>query len=122
MLGCKPSDIPIEVGKKSEDFGKTVNKERYQRLMGKMIYLSYTRLDIAFTISIVSQHMHSPKEAHIDIVYRILRCLKGSFGMALLFKKNKYKNLDAYADWAGLIEDRKSTIGYCTFVFGNLVS
>lgn len=35
ILGCKPSDIPIEVGKKFEDLGKTMDRERYEKLWKK---------------------------------------------------------------------------------------
>ena len=89
MLRCKPSDTPIEAGKKTRDAGDAVDKDRYQRLVGKLIYLSHTRPDIAFAVSIVSQHMHSPREAHLEAVYKILKYLKGSPGKGLLFKKNE---------------------------------
>lgn len=35
MLGCKPSDIPIDTGSKIEDDGNVDQKDRYQRLAGK---------------------------------------------------------------------------------------
>ena len=44
------------------------DKERYQRLVGKLIYLSHTRLDIAYAISVVSQFMHCPSEVHMSVV------------------------------------------------------
>ena len=54
MLGCKPSNTPIKVRKRTESDGKPVDKERYQRLVGRLIYLSHTRPDIAFIVSVVS--------------------------------------------------------------------
>ncbi|XP_024024098.1 uncharacterized protein LOC112092356 [Morus notabilis] len=87
MLGCKPSDTPVEAGKKIVDDGKLVDKDRYQRLVGKLIYLSHTRPDIAFAVSVASQHMHLPKEAHLEAVYKILRYLKGSPGR-IIFQKD----------------------------------
>ena len=124
MLGCKPSDTPIEAGRRSEDDGSFIDKKRYQRLVGRLIYLSHTRPDIAFAVSLVSQHMHSPKEAHLQAVYRILRYLKNSPGKGLFFQKNASKDVEIFtdADWAGSKEDRRSTTGYCTFVWGNLVT
>ena len=124
MLGCKPSDTLIEVGKKTGDAGDAVDKDRYQRLVGKLIYLSHTRPDIAFAVSVVSQHMHSPREAHLEAVYKILRYLKGSPGKGLLFKKNESREVEVFtdADWAGSTEDRRSTTRYCSYVWGNLVT
>jgi hypothetical protein len=55
--------------------GDPVNKERYKRLVGHLIYLYHTRSDISYTISIVSRYMHDPKSGHLDVVYRILRYL-----------------------------------------------
>ena len=49
MLGCKPSNTPIEAGKRMKDVGKPVDGERYQRLVCRLINLSHTRPDIAFT-------------------------------------------------------------------------
>ena len=80
MLGCKPSDTPIKARKRTESDEKPVDRERYQQLVGRLIYLSHTRSDIAFAVSVVSQYMHSPKESHLEAVYEILRYLKGSPG------------------------------------------
>ena len=124
MLGCKPSDTPIKARKRMESDGKPVDRERYQRLVGRLIYLSHTRPDITFAVSVVSQYMHSPKQRHLEAVYKILRYLKGSLGRGLLFKKGDSKKVEIYtdADWAGSTEDKKSTTGYCTYVWGNLVT
>lgn len=40
--------------------GVPVNKSQYHRLLGRLLYLSRTRPDIEFTISMVSQFMHCP--------------------------------------------------------------
>ncbi|RVW45824.1 hypothetical protein CK203_086282 [Vitis vinifera] len=55
-----------------------VDTGRYQRLPRKLIYLSHTRPDIAFAISVVSQYMHAPYKEHMEAVYGILKYLKGS--------------------------------------------
>ena len=64
MNGCRPLDTPmdpnVKLGKNGE--GVLVDTARYQRLVGKLIYLSHTRLDIAFAVSMVSQFMHAPYE------------------------------------------------------------
>ncbi|KAL5777605.1 hypothetical protein ACOSP7_010531 [Xanthoceras sorbifolium] len=126
LLGCKPADTPIEPNLKLQTVKaeEVRNREQYQRLVGRLIYLSHTRPDIAFAVSMVSQFMHSPGQEHFDAVYRILRYLKGSPGKGLIFKKYGHLQVEAYtdADWAGSITDRRSTSGYCTFVGGNLVT
>lgn len=125
MLGCKPVDTPMEPNAKlGIDGGKDIDQEPYQRLVGKLIYLSHTRLDIAFAVGVVSQFMHSPKERHLEAVLRIPRYLKKTPGRGLFFQKGDYKVVEIYidADWAGSSVDRRSTSGYCTYVWGNLVT
>jgi hypothetical protein len=125
MYGSKPAATPIEQNHRlSSDAGNPVNRECYQRLVGKLIYLSHTRPDIAFAVSVVSQFMHNPRTAHMDAVNRILRYLKGCPGKGLLYTKQGNLQIECYtdADWAGSLDDRRSTSGYCAFVGGNLVS
>ncbi|XP_073129110.1 secreted RxLR effector protein 161-like [Henckelia pumila] len=101
-----------------------VDKERYQCLVGRLIYLSHTRPDIAFAVSTVSQFMHSPKQEHLDDVYSILRYLKGKPGKRIMFEDKGHLQVEVFtdADWTGSVTDRRSTSGYCTFVGGNLVT
>lgn len=88
MLSCRPASTPIEQNLKlCAESGDPVNKERYQRLVGRLIYLCHTRPDITYVVSVVSRYMHDPRSGHMDAVYRILRYLKGSLGKGLWFKK-----------------------------------
>jgi Reverse transcriptase (RNA-dependent DNA polymerase) len=125
MLGCRPAVAPIDQKfKLSAETGEPVDRERYQRLVGRLIYLNHTRPDISFTVSVVSRYMHDPREGHMDVVYQILRYLKNASGKGLIFKKNEHLNIEGYcdSDWASCSDDRKSTSGYCMFIGGNLVS
>ncbi|KAA0025288.1 Cysteine-rich RLK (receptor-like protein kinase) 8 [Cucumis melo var. makuwa] len=126
MLGCRPADTPIEFNCKlgNSDDQVPVDKEQYQRLVGKLIYLSHTRHDISFAVSVVSQFMQAPYEKHMEAVNRILRYLKNTPGKGLMCRKTNKKTIEAYtdSDWVGSIIDRKSTSAYCTFVWGNLVT
>lgn len=88
------------------------------------MYLAHTRPDLAYSLSIVSQFMHSPSEEHMKAVIRILQYLKSSPGRGIMFTKGDNLSVKGYtdADWAGSIDDRHSTAGYLTFVGGNLVT
>ncbi|BFG38701.1 hypothetical protein CerSpe_249750 [Prunus speciosa] len=126
MLACKPADTPIVQNHNLEILPDQVptNKDRYQRLVGRLIYLSHTRPDIAYAISVVSQFMHSPSEVHMEAVMRILQYLKSTPGKGLMFSKHGHLQIEGFtdADWAGNRTDRRSTSGYFTFVGGNLVT
>lgn len=77
----------------------------FQRLVGKLIYLSHTRPDIAYAVSVVSQFMHSPMDSHMEAVMLILKYLKGAPGRGIQFTKNENLKVNGYtdADWAGKI-------------------
>ena len=68
----------------------------YQHLIEKLIYLTHTQPDISFVVSIVSQFLNNPMEEHLNVVYRILRYLKGSPTKGLMFKKTLNRNLEVY--------------------------
>lgn len=101
-----------------------MDRERYQRLVGKLTYLSHTGPEIAFAVSVVSQFMYDPKSSHMEAVYRILRYLKSYPGKGLLYTKKGNLQVECYIDanWAGSSDDRRSTSGLCTFVGANLVA
>ena len=67
MSACQPSETPIEEGLKLEVETNQVlvDKGRYQRLVGKLMYLAHTRPDISYALSIVSQFMHNLGEKHM---------------------------------------------------------
>ena len=100
------------------------DKGRYQMLVGKLIYLSHTRPDIGFSVGMVSRYMNKPTENHLEAIFRILQYLKQNPGGGLFFKKSIEKDVPVFtdADWAGWPANRKSTTGYCTYVWGNIVT
>ncbi|XP_072089034.1 uncharacterized mitochondrial protein AtMg00240-like [Arachis hypogaea] len=100
------------------------DKERYQRLVEKLIYLSHTRPDIAYVVGIVSQFMRKPQEDHMKAATKIVRYLKGAPRSGIIFKRNGHLKVEAYtdADWADNPNDRRSTAGYLTLVGGNLLA
>lgn len=91
MMGCKLAETPVGPNAKIsiQEISGPIDRERYQRLVRKLIYLSHTRPDVAFAISRVSQFMHAPTEEQMEAIFRILKYLKGMPGRSLFFKKNK---------------------------------
>jgi hypothetical protein len=55
MIGCRPASAPIDSNHKlCAESGDPVNKERYQRLVGRLIYLCHIRPNITYAVSVVS--------------------------------------------------------------------
>ncbi|RVW89814.1 Retrovirus-related Pol polyprotein from transposon RE2 [Vitis vinifera] len=126
MLDCKPVDTPMDPNVKlvpgqGEPLG---DPGRYRRLVGKLNYLTITRPDISFPVSVVSQFLQSPCDSHWDAVIRILRYIKSTPSQGVLYENRGHTQVVGYtdADWAGSPTDRRSTSGYCVFIGGNLIS
>lgn len=66
MFDCKGADTPIIQNRHLGEYPDQVptNKERYQRIVGKLIYLAHTRPDIAYAVSVISQFMHCPSRSY----------------------------------------------------------
>ncbi|RVW52982.1 putative mitochondrial protein [Vitis vinifera] len=126
MLDCKPIDTPMDPNVKlipgqGEPLG---DPGRYRRLVGKLNYLTITRPDISFPVSVVNQFLQSPCDSHWDAVIRILRYIKSTPGQGVLYENRGHTQVVGYtdADWAGSPTDRRSTSRYCVFIGGNLIS
>ncbi|RVW73205.1 Retrovirus-related Pol polyprotein from transposon RE2 [Vitis vinifera] len=125
MLDCKPVDTPMDPNVKLvPGQGSFRRPWRYRRLVGKLNYLTITRPDISFPVSVVSQFLQSPCDSHWDAVIRILRYIKSTPGQGVLYENRGHTQVVGYtdADWAGSPTDRRSTSGYCVFIGGNLIS
>ncbi|KAL6331779.1 hypothetical protein AAG906_020119 [Vitis piasezkii] len=87
-IGCKPVSTPMDpnhkLGEAKEE--PMVDKRMYQRLVGRLIYLAHTRPDIAYSMSMISQFMHDPREPHLQAAYRNF------------VQKNNTLALEAYID------------------------
>jgi hypothetical protein len=62
MLGCRPASTPMDPNLKLSAESKELlsNPSIYQRLVSRLIYLTNTRPDLTFAVSVVSQFMHAP--------------------------------------------------------------
>ncbi|XP_078427688.1 DENN (AEX-3) domain-containing protein isoform X1 [Wolffia australiana] len=127
-LDCRPAATPVDINVKlkteQHDKDAPVNKTSFQRLIGRLLYLNHTRPDIAFAVNSLSQFMSDPRESHQRAADRILAYLKGTIGQGLLFRRGGEPSVVLYtdSDYAGSFEDSRSTLGYCSFLGGNLAT
>lgn len=87
-------------------------KAPYREVVGNLMFLQIvSRPDISFAVNVVSRVLDKPTENHWMLVKRILRYLKGTIDVGLLYCNNG--NFEAYsdADFAGDKDTRKSTSG-----------
>ncbi|XP_058726937.1 secreted RxLR effector protein 161-like [Vicia villosa] len=97
---------------------------RYRRLVGRLNYLTVTRPNITFAVSIVSQFLNAPFDTHCNAISRILRYIKNAPGKGLLYEDKGDAKIAYYsdADCAGSPLDRRFTSKYCVLIGGNMIS
>ncbi|XP_057830264.2 secreted RxLR effector protein 161-like [Cryptomeria japonica] len=122
MAACKAFATPIALGEKltKEDASPKVDATQYRSLVGSLMYLTTSRPDIMYTMSLVSRFMHDPHESHWQAAKIILRYVSGTQNFGIRYSPTDKFELVGYtdSDWAGSVDDRKSTVGY-VFSFGS---
>ena len=126
MSSCNPVKNPIVPGTKLLKMEKGVEADStlFKQLVGSLMYLGATRPDIAHSVSLISRFMEHPKESHLLAAKRILRYLQGTQSLGIFYKVGGNDELLAYtdSDYAGGLDDRKSTSGYAFLLGGGVVS
>ena len=126
ITNSKIVDTPIEYNCRlnSHDGESLYDVILYRQLVGSLIYLTVTRLDISYAVHVVSQFMATHRSPHYTAVLRILQYLKDTIFDGLHFFPHYSLTLQAYsdADWACDPTDRRSTTGYCFLLGSFLIS
>ena len=115
MDECNAIQTPMEVRL------KLVNSTNFRSLIGSLRYLMNTRPDITYCVSYLSRFMDKPSSEHLAEAKRILRYLKGTVNFSVSYKKgDRDMKITGFSDsdFAGDINDRKSTSGQIFFLGG----
>ncbi|WVZ10350.1 hypothetical protein V8G54_014880 [Vigna mungo] len=116
LTGCKPATSHSNPNDKLKDDDGDIlpDPTSYRRLIGKLQYLTNT----------LSQFMSKPRSSHLNVVFRILKYLKGCPGLGLFYPSTNPHRLQAFfdSDWATCSLSRKSITGYCVFYGHSLIS
>lgn len=116
-MQAKPVTLPLDLHLKltPEKGDLLLEPQVYQRLLGRLIYLTVTRPDITFAVHILAQYMQHPTTVHLQAAKRLLRYLLNKPGQGILFASNSAAEITGYcdSDWAGCAATRRSTSGFC---------
>jgi hypothetical protein len=128
MKDCNSCETPMECRLKlrklkGED---PVKPTEYRSIIGSLRYIINTRPDLAYAVGVVSRYMEAPGKEHWAAVKHILRYLKGTIRYGCKYDKGAELKpiLVGYSDsdFAGDVEDRKSTTGIGYFLGSSLVT
>ncbi|GKD20308.1 hypothetical protein Tco_1222011 [Tanacetum coccineum] len=97
---------------------ESVDSTKYRGMIGSLLYLTTSRLDIMFSVCLYARFQEAPKTSHLEAVKQIFRYIKGTTHLGLWYPKGTGIEIVVYtdSDHAGDYVDRKSTSSICTFV------
>ena len=104
--------------------GKNVDLSLYRSMIGSLLYLTTSRLDISYSVGVYARYQSNPKESHIIALKKIIKYVKITADFGGWYSKDTNDVIAGYsdADWARNADDRKSTSRGCFYVGNNLVS
>ncbi|CAJ2635927.1 unnamed protein product [Trifolium pratense] len=128
MEHCNQVSSPIVPGCKlvRDETEQGTDVTVYKQMVGCLMYLLATRSDLAYSVCLVARFMERPTEMHVIAVKRIMRYLKGTLGFGILYKSKSNTGLCLKgwcdSDYAGDLDDRKSTTGFVFMLGGGAIS
>lgn len=101
-----------ELSKQGE--GAAADEYTYRQLIGSLRYITTTRPDLMYSVSLLSRYMTRPTEQHIKVAKRVFQYLKGTMKIAIFYKRDANGKLSAFtdSDYARDLDDRRSNSGY----------
>jgi hypothetical protein len=101
----------------ADEEGELVDQKEYRSMIGSLLYLTATRLDIQFSVCLCARFQASPRTSHQQVIKRIFRYLCHTPNFGLWYSGSSLLSLHSFsdADFTGCRLDRKSTSGTSSF-------
>ena len=110
MMDCMTTPMALNLKLLSDASSDTVDATMCRQMIGSLMYLTKTRLDICFAMNTLSELLTDSRNFCLIAAKHILRYLRGTVDYGLKYDVNQKINLEGYdLDWAGSAIDRKST-------------
>ncbi|GJV64548.1 retrovirus-related pol polyprotein from transposon TNT 1-94 [Tanacetum coccineum] len=125
MVECNAVVNPMVPGcRLRHDDGEPVDETLFKQLVGSLMYITSTRPDIQFVVSFISRFMSKPTETHLAAAKRVMRYIQGTLDYGIWYKRGGKGKMEVFtdSDYAGDLNDRKSTSGYSVLWDGAAVS
>lgn len=127
MASCNATHTPMEnrlkLGKAEP--GAVLDATQYRSVVGSLRYLCNTRPDITFAVGIVSRYLEAPAASHWAAVKQILRYISGTAAYGCYYKRGDGAPVltgFSDSDYAGDIDDRRSTTGVVFFLGSSAIT
>lgn len=125
LLGVNPANTPMDPHHKitSKTYPSLTNPTNFRSIIGKLLYLTHTRLDINFCVCRLNRFLSKPTQAHFQAALLILRYIKSALGPRLFFKFDSSIIQSGFIDldWGSCIDKNKLTTGFCFYMDNSLI-
>ena len=120
---AKSSLMSLTIKLDKDEKAKEVDVKIYRGMIGSLLYLAASTLDIISSVCLHARFQSCPKESHLFTVKRIFRYLRGTIDLGLWYSEGTRIDLTCYwdANFAGYKVNNKSTSGTCHFLGHSLV-
>ena len=120
MDDCKESKCPFLSGIKLGEFSDSslVDCWLYRKLVGSLLYLTHTRPDLSYDVSVVARYMQWTHEVHWKAAKKILQYVQGTKSFGVHYVLSSLLELVGFSDsdWDGDPNEKKSTSGFVFMV------
>jgi hypothetical protein len=125
MVELKPLSTPMSTTTTLDPIknGKAMDQKEYKSMIGFLLYLTATQLNIQFVVGLCARFQAFPCSSHQTTVQRIFRYLKCTPEFEILYSASSSLDLVGFSDtdFVGCGIDRKSTFVTCYFLGISLV-
>ncbi|GKC35160.1 retrovirus-related pol polyprotein from transposon TNT 1-94 [Tanacetum coccineum] len=97
---CDPIDTPMvdRLKQDEEPLGIPIDQTRFHSIIGSLMYLTASRPDLVFAVSMCARYQASPTKKHLEALKRVFRYLKGTINWGLWYLKDTAMALTSYVD------------------------
>jgi hypothetical protein len=125
MAELKPVSTPMSTTTMLDldENGEAVDQREYRSMIGFLLYLMTTRLNIQFAVCLCARFQASPGSSHRTTVQQIFRYLKCTLKFEIWYSTSSLLDLIGFsdADFKGCGIDQKSTSDTCHFLESSFV-
>ena len=120
MQACNLSHVPMDLNVKLPKASQetSINEKEYRRSIGCLRYLLHTRPDLSFSVGVLSRYMQEPKDSHGVALKQVLRYLRGTCSLGLMFSRSSRLKLVGFSDSSHNVDvdDGRSTTGHVFYL------
>eukprot|EP00253_Pinus_taeda_P008773 PITA_08773 len=128
-FAAKSVRLSVEQCPKTQEEGEDMSHVPYASAVSSLMYaMVCTRLDIAHAVGVLSRFMSKPGKEHWTTVKRVFKYLRGTSDYGLCYqgipRLDRVLDIHGFVDvdWAGDLDQRRSTSGYVFNLFGGAVN